>query len=999
MKYGSVCSGIEAATTAWGPLGWKASFFAEVEPFPSAVLCHRYGATRPLRPLDPAEAADGKDRKTRESWMKQLPLLPEGGTLPNLGDFTKIQKEDYNHDGNDIDLLVGGTPCQSYSIAGLRKGLADPRGNLALEFVRLAYRSGARWTVWENVPGVLSSGGGRDFASFLSLLCGWEVPVPKDGWGKCGIVTNAPGCYGLAWRILDAQYTRVPMFPRAIPQRRRRIFVVGYRGGAVGSPLDWQHPAAVLFDGEMRERDTPPRRETAQGASAAPAGGPEAPGQRGVVSLIPYGMRLGAHEDGVASTIARIDAKFPQCVCREEEQQPAEKNGFNFELFTGECKEHSPCLGAARAGDTMVYDGEPETIRMREGCAGGGKGPLISKNVSLALATANDQTLFEKKAVWWDGSEKADTITCTSDGQLMPDKRRLQCVVDTRQLEAESDGETAVSPTLVATDYKGGKAVVETPAGESADGAVCPTLEANLFNKNTFQDCDKFLIERHGEEPVCFTQNQRDEVRLLGGDGQVAGTVCSEQAGKQQNLIAYENHGNDSRVTEAGDVSPTLTLRMGTGGNNTPYVQKVDCYAADSFKRDDVARTLTGGHDASVTDMATLVHQHEVPEQLGFIKNDAGGEQEGYWEDVFPTLRSQILPAVAQRECFSITPCDANGTRADRPDGGLYVTPADTSKTLTRGNPSTETVVIEPPVISLDGDKMGKADRKGGSGLGVNTEDVMYTQTVKDVHAVAYGASFEPNYGCPVEKELAHTQKCGTAPGTYNGVMTVDVGCDLYNGKETGGVAATMSANSCATPTRNGPAVVKVDTVVDMMGGKSGCHVSQDDVSPTLATTHGESHAVAYGVNCQASLMHPFSEEVSQVLSVAHQSGVVKEECVPIDIRNATRGEEKARQGTGIGQDGEPSYTVTAAEPSGVSWRATVRRLLPVETERLMGFPDDFTKIPWKGKPADECPDAPRYKACGNSMCVNVMNWIGLRIDAEERRIQDERREHGEPDA
>jgi site-specific DNA-cytosine methylase len=975
MNYGSVCSGIEAATTAWRPLGWKAKFFAEVEPFPAAVLCHRYGATRPLRPLDPAEAADGKDRKLREAWARQLPGLPEGGDIPNLGDFTKIQKEDYE---GDIDLLVGGTPCQSYSIAGLRRGLSDPRGNLALEFVRLAYRSDARWTVWENVPGVLSSGGGGDFASFLSLLCGWEVPVPKDGWGKCGIVTNAPGCYGLAWRILDAQYTRVPMFPRAIPQRRRRIFVVGYRGGAVGSPLDWQHPAAVLFDGEMRERDTPPRREAAPGASPASPGGAEAPGQRGVVSLIPYGMRLGAHEDGVASTIARIDAKFPQCVCREEEQQ-REKNGFNFELFTGECREHSPCLGATRASDTMVYDGEePETIRMREGCSGGGKGPLISRNVSLTLATANDQTLFEKKAVWWDGSEKADTLTCTSDAQRMPDKKKLQCVLDMRQIEANG---TDVSPTLISTDYKGGKAVVETPGGESPEGAVCPTFEANLFNKNTFQDCDKFLIEKHGDEPVCFTQNQRDEIRLLGGDGQVAGAVCSMQATKQQNFIAYENHAQDSRVKDVGDVSPTLTGQMGTGGNNQPFVQKIN---AENDMEDAEKEAFPAG------------------KPLAFIKNDAGGIQQGYWEDVFPTMRTDITPAVAQRECFSITPCDANGTRADRPDGGLYVTQADASKTLTRGNPNTETVVVEPPVISLDGDKMGKADRAGGSGLGVNADDVMYTQTVKDVHAVAYGASFEPNYGCPVEEELAHTQKCGTAPGTYNGVMTVDVGCDLYNGKETGRVAATMSANSCATPTRNGPAIVKVDTVVDMMGGKSGCHVSQENVSPTLATTHGESHAVAYGINCQASLMHPFSEEVSQVLSVAHQSGVVQDECVPIDMRNATRDADKLdgvnRQGVGVGEDGAPAPTVTAS-PGGVGWRATVRRLLPVETERLMGFPDDFTKIPWKGKPAEECPDAPRYKACGNSMCTNVMNWIGLRIQQEEEKIQDERKrqheEHG----
>ncbi len=296
-----------------------------------------------------------------------------------------------------------------------------------------------------------------------------------------------------------------------------------------------------------------------------------------MTTLVPYGMRLGAHTDGVASTIARIDAKFPQCVCREEggqAEQPREANGFNFELFTGECRGHSPCLGATRAGDTMVYgsDAEPETLRMREGCAGGGKGPLISRNVSLTLATSNDQTLLEKREVrWWNGSDKADTLTCTGDAQRMPDNGRLQCVVDMRQLDAETDGD--VSPTLLSTDYKGGKAVVETPG----EDAVCPTLEANLFNKNTFQDCDKFIVEKTPEEnAVCFVQNQRDEVRLMGGDGDVAGSVCAMQATKQQNLIAYENHPNDSRVTETGDVSPTLTSRIGTGGNNLPFVQKVD---------------------------------------------------------------------------------------------------------------------------------------------------------------------------------------------------------------------------------------------------------------------------------------------------------------------------------------------------------------------------------------------------------------------------------------
>lgn len=130
MIYGSVCSGIEAATCAWHGLGWKASFFSEIEKFPRDVLSHHYP------------------------------------TVPLHGDFTTIGENQYE----PINLLVGGTPCQSFSVAGLRGGLSDDRGNLALEFIRLAERTRPKWLVWENVPGVLSSNGGRDFASFLGGL-------------------------------------------------------------------------------------------------------------------------------------------------------------------------------------------------------------------------------------------------------------------------------------------------------------------------------------------------------------------------------------------------------------------------------------------------------------------------------------------------------------------------------------------------------------------------------------------------------------------------------------------------------------------------------------------------------------------------------------------------------------------------------------------------------------------------------------------------------------
>ncbi|MDY8108273.1 DNA (cytosine-5-)-methyltransferase [Fulvimarina sp. 2208YS6-2-32] len=210
MIYGSVCSGIEAASVAWGPLGWKAAFLSEIEKFPSEVLAHHY---------------------------------PD---VPNLGDMTKFK----DWPDATIDILVGGTPCQSFSVAGLRKGLADPRGNLALTYLAIADRYRPRYVVWENVPGVLSSDGGRDFGAFLA------------GLGQLG--------YGWCYRVLDAQYVRVDGLERAVPQRRRRVFVVGYLG-------DWRRAAAVLSEPESVFGHTAPRRKAGQVVaptiSARPTGG------------------------------------------------------------------------------------------------------------------------------------------------------------------------------------------------------------------------------------------------------------------------------------------------------------------------------------------------------------------------------------------------------------------------------------------------------------------------------------------------------------------------------------------------------------------------------------------------------------------------------------------------------------------------------------------------------------------------------------------------------
>jgi DNA (cytosine-5)-methyltransferase 1 len=208
VRYGSVCSGIEAATMAWHVLGWTPAFFAEIEPFPCAVLAHHYGSNLP-----------GEE--------------PASNGVPNYGDMTRFEE----WPDAAIELLVGGTPCQSFSIAGLRAGLADPRGNLMLTYLAVAAKYSPSWVVWENVPGVLSSNAGRDFGTFLR-----------------GLVELG---YGFAYRVLDAQYVRVGGFERAVPQRRRRVFVVGYRG-------DWRRAAAVLFDGAILRGDSAPRREARQ---------------------------------------------------------------------------------------------------------------------------------------------------------------------------------------------------------------------------------------------------------------------------------------------------------------------------------------------------------------------------------------------------------------------------------------------------------------------------------------------------------------------------------------------------------------------------------------------------------------------------------------------------------------------------------------------------------------------------------------------------------------
>jgi DNA (cytosine-5)-methyltransferase 1 len=296
MIFGSVCSGIEAASCAWHPLGWQTAFVSEIEPFPCSVLKQHY---------------------------------PE---VPNHGDMTKFQE----WPDARISVLVGGTPCQSFSVAGLRKGLADPRGNLMLTYLAIADQYRPDWLVWENVPGVLSSNGGRDFASFLR------------GLAELG--------YGFAYRILDAQYF-------GVAQRRRRVFVVGHIG-------DWRRAAAVLFERHSLQGHPAPRREAGQvttptirsGASNGGVGHGARSGDSKDELIVAQSLRAQANASHRLDTDTYVPVKWPAEVAPALDTTMKKYMGLDNQHINGGGGGLSEVSRTLNAGGMGRQDWETETL-------------------------------------------------------------------------------------------------------------------------------------------------------------------------------------------------------------------------------------------------------------------------------------------------------------------------------------------------------------------------------------------------------------------------------------------------------------------------------------------------------------------------------------------------------------------------------------------------------------------------------------------------------------
>ena len=378
IKFGSVCSGIEAASVAWHPLGWEAAWLAEIEPFPSAVLAHHYP------------------------------------NVPNLGDMTLLPARILSGEIEAPDVFCGGTPCQAFSIAGLRNSLDDHRGNLSLIFCeianaidqrRLIQQSNPAIIFWENVPGVLNTKDNA-FGCFLAGLAGEDSPFEiADGkWTSAGCVLGSKRA--VAWRTLDAQYF-------GVAQRRRRVFVVA-------SAREGFNPTEVLFEFTGERRDTPPSRETGESSTRTTTN-----------RLVAFGEYA---TDGTASTMKSRDYKDATDLITVYENHPADSRvqdmgevcntvtsrwgtgGGNvpFALqaysiredakantFSATPLDVSTCIGSlvpsvqSHHAQTFIAS----TFKVRGGCEGGGKGYLGSEEKAFTVSATQDQQVFTNMAV------------------------------------------------------------------------------------------------------------------------------------------------------------------------------------------------------------------------------------------------------------------------------------------------------------------------------------------------------------------------------------------------------------------------------------------------------------------------------------------------------------------------------------------------------------------------------------------------------------------------
>ena len=825
MRFGSVCSGIEAASVAWHPLGWEAAWLSEIEPFPCAVLKHHY---------------------------------PD---VPNYGDMTLLPERILSGEVEAPDLFCGGTPCQAFSVAGLRNSLDDARGNLSLTFVGIANaidhvrsvrRDAPAIIFWENVPGVLNTKDNA-FGCFLGALAGENDPLIPSGdkWSNAGCVYGPQRT--VAWRVLDAQYF-------GVAQRRRRVFVIA-------SARDDLDPAKVLFEFEGVRRDTAPSRKEGQRPTTSTQDSPrvsstglQGGGDCGVDLSGPLSARdyKDAGTDGMNKNSAKMVPVMQEFVGALDTQCGGNKMSHQT-IASGHLLPvksfYESSLAQYREANVSG------TIKRSGGVAGGGSETFLAQPIAFDL---------------------------------------VQITSSTNRSRAE--------PGLPAgTISKSSNMHIAQPVAYSFD-----SLSSNsMKSENPNSGCNEVNVSRsldtsRGLDPSC---NQ-------GG------------IGIAQPVAVYENHPADSRVKEMGEVCSTVTSRWGTGGGNMPIVSQ----------------------PIPIHDQATR-HAGRNGEKTMGKGNGLGIGQEG---DPMNTLTKGDRHAVAQPIAFE----PGKLKRLGYGDAEPGLSPALRAEAGDNQVAIAMPIAFHPtqdPISSTDGTTHGLGC---GSSGGQASIAVAHEMTIPIDSMNHLGRTNENHsMGDFVPGAPSYTLTKAHSHAVAHPIVLMDQGGGVMN-VQTDGTTGTLRRET------HGHEPVIVQAIC--LGGQHPNAGIGIDQTPTLT------NAMGAGGGHVPICFDTYNQTVSDV------SQTIKS---PVGGANESIGTVLAPSLTTNNPSRSPQASEVTQQINAVYQTSmAVRRLTPMECERLQGFPDGYTNIPWRK--ADESPDGPRYKALGNSWAVPVVRWIGERIEA-----------------
>ena len=588
LTFGSVCSGIEAASVAWEPLGWKAVWFSEIEKFPCEVLKHHYP------------------------------------NVPNLGDMRGIGEQIKRGDIDAPDVLCGGTPCQAFSVAGLRNSLDDARGNLSLTFCELANDIDKSRFVndeqpaiifWENVPGVLSTKDNA-FGCFLAGLAGEsDALVPPGGrWSNAGFIDGPKRA--VAWRILDAQYF-------GVAQRRRRVFVVA-------SARDDFDPAAVLFEFDGVRRDIAPSRQTREGVTSGARAGVASrswPAEIGSTLDTTFGTKQGLEDQ-------HVNAGCPLFV-------PAIANAITASMANS-------CLGHNKDENVLAFDAYNQSS---------------TGNVSKTVAARDDQ---DTASLLVTHALRGKDFNARQNTTLMP-------VVGAICKDSFSGGAggrpegAATGHFIVAAITDSGQANAEIRIDDISTTLTCLHEAPIALAENTIGRSPE-----NGGNGNGFTVG-----------GPMYTLNCTGVHGVAQTV--YEMHGQDSRVRELGDTCTTVTSTWGAGGGNVPITTQPIPIDTMNMTPGHNSGGLGFGQPGDPSFTLTKGHSHAVAQPIGFSeelnalegiqptiqRGGQGGRHEGVMQTNMAVRR--LTPVECERlQGFPDGYTDIKSKGKPTPDGPRY---------------------------------------------------------------------------------------------------------------------------------------------------------------------------------------------------------------------------------------------------------------------------------------------------------------------------------------